>query len=437
MRFPSPIAILCVSIWPLPAQTAPPPAQPGPPVTLNLTSALSRAQAYSQQFFAAATAAQLAHQARLQAKAAQYPSLNWFNQYIYTQGDGTPSGVFVSNDGVHVYNEQATVHADLFSATLRAEYRRAVAAEAVARAQQEIAARGLTATVVGAYYGLVTAQRHIANARRSLAEAQHFLEITRKQEAGGEVAHADVIKAELQVQQQQRSLMDAQVNQEKARLALGVMLFPDINQQFTVTDDLRADLPLPSMDEVRALAVANNPEIRAAKASVNEAKAGISAARGAYFPSLAIDYYYGINANVFGVVGPDDRHNLGSVVQGTVTVPVWNWGATRSKVRGAQLQEQEASTELMLAQRQLQANISGFYLEAQAAQAQLRSLRESVDLATESLRLTILRYQGAEATALEVVDADTTLSQARDAYDAGLARYRVALANLQTLTGRL
>ena len=53
------------------------------------------------------------------------------------------------------------------------------------------------------------------------------------------------------------------------------------------------------------------------------------------------------------------------------------------------------------------------------------------------MRLTRLRYQGGEATALEVVDAQNTLTQARNAYDDGLARYRVALANLRTLMGTL
>ncbi len=46
-----------------------------------------------------------------------------------------------------------------------------------------------------------------------------------------------------------------------------------------------------------------------------------------------------------------------------------------------------------------------------------------------------MRYQAGECTALEVVDAQTTLAEARNAYDDGLVRYRVALANLQTLTG--
>jgi outer membrane protein TolC len=56
-------------------------------------------------------------------------------------------------------------------------------------------------------------------------------------------------------------------------------------------------------------------------------------------------------------------------------------------------------------------------------------------LSTESLRLTLLRYTAGEVTVLEVVDAQTTLVQARNAYDDGVVRYRLALANLQTLTG--
>ena len=46
-----------------------------------------------------------------------------------------------------------------------------------------------------------------------------------------------------------------------------------------------------------------------------------------------------------------------------------------------------------------------------------------------------LRYQSGEATALEVVDAQNTLATARNNFDDGQVRYRVALANLQTLTG--
>ncbi len=424
---------------PAPGTQQPPNVPPGAAaevIQLDLPGALQRAQSYSQQFLQAGIAAALAREDRIQARAALFPTLNAFNQYIYTQGNGTPSGVFVANDGVHVYNEQAVVHAELFSFAKRAEYQRAVAAEAAARARKDIASRGLVATVAQNYYALVTAQRHEANARRTLDEARAFLDITEKQERGGEVAHADVVKARLQYQQRQRDLLEAQTNTQKARMGLGVLLFSDIAQQFQIADDLGHETPLPALEEVRTLALSNSPELRAAQAGLKQAGAGVQAARGTYYPSLVIDYFFGIDANVLGFRGPDDRKNLGSVVQATVNVPVWNWGATRSKVRQAELQQRQAQLDLTFAQRTLQSSLNAFYLEAQAARAQLDSLRSSADLSAESLRLTVLRYQAGEATALEVTDAQSTLAQARNAYDDGLARYRLALASLQTLTGR-
>jgi outer membrane protein TolC len=403
---------------------------------MDLAGALQRARDYNQLFLTAGIATALAHEDRVQARAAMFPSVNAFNQYIYTQGNGTPSGVFVANDGVHIYNEQAVVHAELFSVTRRAEYNRTIAAEAVARAKQEVAARGLIATVVQNYYGLITAQRHEANARRSLDEARRFLDLTQKQERGGEVSRADVIKAQLQVQQRERDLMDAVSNTQRARIALGVILFSDFAQAYDITDDLRPDAPLPPIDELRALMLNSSPELRAAKAGQVQAAAAVSVARGAYIPALVVDYFFGIDNNEFATKDREGRNRLGSVVQGTVTIPVWNWGALQSKVRQARLQQKQADLELTFAQRNALSTLTLAYLDAQTARSQLESLRSSLDLSIESLRLTVLRYQAGEATALEVVDAQTTLSLARNASDDGLARYRVALAVLQTLTGR-
>jgi outer membrane protein TolC len=90
---------------------------------------------------------------------------------------------------------------------------------------------------------------------------------------------------------------------------------------------------------------------------------------------------------------------------------------------------------LSFTQRQLLSNLNAFYLEAQAAADQIATLRRSMELSAESLKLTLLRYQAGEVTVLEVVDAQTTLVQARNAYDDGMVRYRLAIANLQTLTG--
>ena len=57
------------------------------------------------------------------------------------------------------------------------------------------------------------------------------------------------------------------------------------------------------------------------------------------------------------------------------------------------------------------ANLNSFYLEADVASSQMASLKHSLELAEESLKLTMLRYQAGEVTVLEVVDAQTTVLQ--------------------------
>jgi outer membrane protein TolC len=246
-----------------------------------------------------------------------------------------------------------------------------------------------------------------------------------------------VVKAQIQVSQRLRDAQDAELALLKSRLGLSVLIFPDFRDTFSVVDDLQTLAPLLPLTDLKATAATNSPDLRVAEASVQQETFGVGVARGGVLPSVSFDYFYGINANDFATYDPEGHRLLGSVAQVQLNVPLWNWGAAQSKLKQAQLRVQAARSDLTLAQRQLQVSISTFHREAEIARDQVTSLRDSLDLSTESLRLTLLRYQAGEVSVLEVVDAQTTLIQARNAYDDGLVRYRVALAALQTLTGTL
>jgi len=408
---------------------------PPPALILTFQDALDRAKANSQQLLSADLAARIAREDKVQAKAALLPSANWENGFVYTQPNGTDTGVFIANNGPRVYTNMGTVHGDVFAPGKRADYRMAIAAEAIARAKVEIASRGLTAVVVQNFYGMAVAQRHYFNALRSLREAQQFVDITQKQEAGGEAAHSDVVKAQLTFEQRQRDVQEAQLAYDKARIGFAVFLFPDFRQDYSVADDLDSLKPLAAFPEIEALARNNNPDIRAAQSAITQQSYGIKSARAGYLPTLSVDYFYGLNSNQYALHNEFGQNNLGSSVVASLNVPVWTWGAVRSRVRQAELRLRQAEVDLSFTQRQLLSNLNAFYREANVASNQIASLRHSLDLSEESLRLTLLRYQAGEVTVLEVVDAQTTLFGARNAYDDGLARYRLALAALQTLTG--
>ena len=408
------------------------------PLTLTLQDALQRAKALNPQFQSALTDQGLAKEDKVQARAGLLPNVNYTSEFIYTQGNGSHSNTpaFIANNGVHEYIAQGNVH-QVLSYGAVADYRRTRFAEAAARARAEVAARGLVVTVVQAYYGFVAAQRKYATEQLAFAEAQRFLDISQKLEKGGEVAHSDVIKAQIQYQQQQRDLQEAELGMNKARLDLSVLLFRDFNENFAVVDDLRLPAPIATFDEVQAAGMRNNPDLRAAIAALREAGQEVNVAWGAMVPSFAVDWFYGIDAPQFATEDRFGVRNLANSGSVALQLPIWNWGAGVSKVKQAKLRRNLAQVELSATQRQLLANLRSFYNELQTARSQLELLSQSADLAAESLRLTTMRYQGGEATVLEVVDAQNTLTQARNAYDDGQVRFRVAQANVQTLTGTL
>jgi outer membrane protein TolC len=416
------------------------PSSQSAPVTITLQDALTRAQANEPQYHAALTEHGVAREQRIQSRAALLPNVNYDAAFLYTQGNGTSTGRFVGANGVHEYISQGNAHQALSLQDV-AEYRRASALEALAKAKSEIATRGLVVAVTGAYYGSVVAQRKYSTAQRATGEAEHFFDITQKLERGGEIAHSDTIKAQLQFQQQQRALQDAQLEMERSRLELAVLIFPNFNENFTTVDDLENVEPLPSYQEMETAAGDKNPQLRVALASLKAANQEVAVAWNSFLPSLSLDYFYGIDANRFAVNGFDPAtntsfRNLGYSATATLQLPIWNWGAGRSKVKSAELQRDQAKRELSFAQRKQVADLKAFYGEAQTARSELESLRQSADLAAESQRLTTLRYQAGEATVLEVVDSQNTLTAAQNALGDGQTRYRVTVANLQTLTGK-
>lgn len=415
------------------------------PATITLADALERARQNNADYLSAVSDARSAHDDRIQARAALLPSVGVTTQELLTAGNGIfPSGRYVTNDGIHVYRAWGVFHQDFSPGTfMMTGYKRASAAEAVAKAKQEIASRGLVVTVTKGYYDLAVAQRKYATAQQALDQTKHFFSITQDQERAGEAAHSDVIKAQLQVEQQQQAFDQAQLAMENAHLALAVLIFPTLNENFTVVDDLDKAPALPSFSDAQNMVARSNPGLKAAMEALRVANYDVSAARNGLLPSITVETDYGIEANAFAMnshVAADPElgrivPNLGQFTTATLNLPIWDWGSLLSKLHQAQLKRQQARVELSQTQRELLSNLYSYYNGAAVAQAAVESLRRSADLAAESLRLNTLRYQSGEATVLEVVDAQTALTTARNAYDDGQESYRVAITTLQTLTG--
>ena len=215
-----------------------------------------------------------------------------------------------------------------------------------------------------------------------------------------------------------------------------MLVFPDPHAAYTLSSTETVPA-LPSRTEVQEQAAHRNPELKSALAALNVSNADVFAARAAYLPDLQLNVTYGIDAPQFAVNGPDGVRNLGYSASVTLDLPVWDWFSTQHRVKQSEIQRDVAKVALSATQKHLVAQLDEFYNEASTAREQLASLEESATNAAESLRLTRLRYQGGDATVLEVVDAENTLLTAQSSREDGRLRYRMALAQLQSLTGTM
>jgi outer membrane protein TolC len=444
------LLVAAAVLWNVPQgkaqQTQATTATPSGPIAITLDEAIHRAQANEPAFAASVAESKAAGLDRSIARAALLPSAVYHNQVLYTQPNGQqnqagqgvgsqPSPRFIANNAVREYASQGVINETIGFAQL-AEVKRADAAGALAQAQLEVARRGLVGTVVSLYYSALAAEQKLNVAKRAAGEADAFADLTQKREAAREAAHADVIKAQLEQQQRQRDLADANIATERAKLELAVLLFPDPRTAYLIQTS--AAMPaVPERAAVETAASNNNPDLRSALAASKQSDAEVFAARAAYLPDVGLNFTYGIDAPQFAVNGPDGVKNLGYSASVTLDIPVWDWLSTQHKVKQSEIRRDAVRVALTATQRRLIADLEEFYAEATAAHDQLASLDLSAQTAAESLRLTKLRYTGGEATVLEVVDAQNALTLAENAREDGAVRYQIALANLQTLTGTL
>src|SRR5262249_47275126 len=120
----------------------------------------------------------------------------------------------------------------------------------------------------------------------------------------------------------------------------------------------------------------------------------------------------------------------------TITIPIFDWGATRSRERQEDLRVKVTENERTLALR-------GFTQLFYAAQAQevsaagrITLARDRVLKAKENVTASIASYRAGEAQINEVIDAQTTLVTQRSALYQAIFDYQVALGRLRQATGR-
>jgi outer membrane protein TolC len=409
------------------------------PLTLEESLRLANAQASS--FQQSGLNERIAAEDVKQAQTAFLPKVSAPLSYIYTspalgQPAGTPRAPsFIANNAISEFEAFVNVSGDFdIAGRLRASLARSRALLAAAHAGTDVARRALTQAVLEAYYGLALAIAQRTAAEGNLAAAEEFERITSLLLSGGEIAPVDLTRARLQTIARRDELARARANEEVAAGALRVLVGYDFTRPISTTD-LALVLPNETeLDQFSSVDVLRRPEFAQLEAQLGAARQDIRIARADRLPALSYSINGGFDTD--SLKGPRLKEHSGVSAAASLSIPIFDWGATRSKERQARLRVQLAENERTMALRGFTQQFFAARAQAASAAERVRLAREGVLQAQDNLATSIARYRSGEAQIVEVTDAQTTLVAQRTALYQALFDYQTALGRLRQATGR-
>jgi outer membrane protein TolC len=408
---------------------------------LTLDEALRLANAQASSFQQAGLIERIAAEDVKQAQAAFLPKVSAPLSYIYTspafgQPAGTPRAPsFIANNAISEYQAFVNVAGDFdIAGKLRATLARNRALLAAAHAGTDVARRALAQAVLEVYYGLALAIAQRTAAEANLAAAEEFERITSLLLSGGEIPPVDLTRAHLQTIARRDELERARANEEVAAGSLRVLVGYDFTRSITTTD---LALVLPNDNEFQRFSsgdVSRRPEFIQLEAQLRAATHDIKIARSDRLPALSYSMNGGFDTD--SLTGARLKEHSGVSAAISLTIPIFDWGATRSRERQARLRVQLAENERTAALRGFTQQFYAARSQAASAAQRVRLAREGVLAAQDNVAASIARYRAGEAQIIEVTDAQTMLVTQRAALYQALFDYQTALGRLRQATGQ-
>ncbi len=408
----------------------------GPPAPMTLAEAQDRALTQASALTQAEHDVRAAEEDVKQAATGFLPVFTAPLSYVYVSPmrgideHGVPA--FISEDAINHYfllaNAEGTIDVN---GKLRAELDRTRADLARARATALVARRGLLSAVSDAYYGLALSRGKRQIAEETLQSAREFLDTTKLLFEGGEVAELDTLKAEIDVTTRTDELLQARAAEQEAADTFNTLEGLDVAAPTTV-QEIGVALPMASeLDGLVADLIAQRPEFAQFDAEARSADAEARAAKADRLPSLTYSVRAGVDDSRI-----DPSRDLGAAAVVTLNVPIFDWGASRSRQRQAEIKRDATKRNRELAERTLRQQFSTARAQAELAAQRVRLTGAGLATATRALDISVARYRAGEAPVLEVIDARKTLADERAAYYQAIFDYRVSLDRLRQAVGR-
>ncbi len=274
--------------------------------------------------------------------------------------------------------------------------------------------RDLVVQAVGnAYLLIISDAARVDAAKGRIDTSQTLFQRAVDQRAAGTVPAIDQLRAEVQLRTDQQSLLVAQNQFEKDKIALARVIGLPAGQSFRLTDTLPfAPLSALTVDQALKQAYANRPDYKSASERVRAAELARKGAVAEYYPTASV-------SGNFGDAGVNIGHSHDVFgVTGALQWNIFSGGRVKSDIEQADVSLRQQRDALGDLKGQIDQEVRTSLLDLQSAADQVAVARRNVDLAHETLTQSRDRFAAGVTDNVEVVQAQQSVVTA----DANLHR---------------
>jgi outer membrane protein TolC len=285
-------------------------------------------------------------------------------------------------------------------------------------------------TVGNAYLLCIADAARITAVNAELATSKLSLDQATASHDAGVSPRLDVLRAQVDYQNEQQALISTNNQLAKDKLSLARAIGLPLDQAFRLSDT-EPYTALDNLDPAAAFvqALKNRKDLAAANEQVAAAQAQMKAARGDQLPTVQF-------SGDFGDIGQTVDHSHGSyTATGSVSAPILQIAKTRGEEDIAGAQVAQASDKLADQVQQVNAEIRNSILDIQSAAKLVEAAKSNIDLANEALSEAQQRFQAGVSDNLPVSQAQASVEQANDQYIAALYQHNAAKLSLARALG--
>ncbi|MGC2618705.1 MAG: TolC family protein [Acidobacteriaceae bacterium] len=285
-------------------------------------------------------------------------------------------------------------------------------------------------TVGNAYLTVIADVSRVQSAQAQVDTSKVSLDQAIGNHQAGTAPLLDELRARVDYQTQQQTLIAARNAYAKDKIALARAIGLPLDQEYQLTDQA----PYVALDNVDpdaavAQALANRADLKAAEQRVEAADRARKAATDERLPTVSFNGDYGdIGINV------NHSHGTGDAA-GSLDVPLFEEGKLRGDAKQAQSQLEQARARLSDLRGQISADVRDSILDIQAAAKLVEVAKSNVDLASEALDEAQQRYKAGVSDNLAVSQAQQAVAQADEQYVDSLYRHNIAKLSLARALG--